>query len=115
MSKRMRFLAGIFVGVLVSFIVFRGGDIYNKFSRNGYQTFAVAIPNSLFKEGVVSPNDIKALAYTFNEAVTFATAHATQMKDNTNLKKLDVLLNKFNRYDNKYYLNWWKEHKKFFF
>lgn len=104
----------MFVGVLISFIAFRGGDIYNRFSPNGYQTFTIAIPNSLLKTAVVSPHDIKALAYTFNEAATFAVAHAVQMKDNANLQKLDILLDFFIQKDEEYYKEWFKKQKLFF-
>lgn len=114
MSKRTRFLAGMFTGALIAFIAFRGGDIYNRFSPNGYQTFQIAISNSLFKTAVVSPHDIGALAYTFTEAATFATAHAVVMKDSSGLKKLDMLLGLFVQHDQEYYEKWFKKHKLFF-
>lgn len=109
MSKRTRFLAGMFAGALIMFFVFRGGAIYHD-----YQTFTIAIPNSLLKTAVVSPHDIKALTYTFNEAVTFATARAVQMKDNSNLKKLDTLIGLFMQHDEERYKEWLKKHKLFF-
>lgn len=109
MSKRTRFLMGMFMGALIMFFVFRGGSLYY-----GYQTFIIAIPNSLLKTSAVSPNDIRALAHTFNEATVFATARAVQMKDNNNLKKLDMLLGLFMQYDNAYYQEWLKKHRKFF-
>lgn len=114
MSKKTRFLVGIFIGVLISFIMFRGMDMYNRFSPNGYQTFTVAIPNSLLKTAAVLPHDIRALAYTFNEAAIFATARALQMKDASNLKKLDMLLGLFIQYDEEYYNKWLKKHPKSF-
>lgn len=114
MSKRTGFYAGMFTGVLIAFIAFRGGDMYNKFSPNGYYAFQIAIPNSLLKTAVVSPHDIRALAYTFNEAAIFATAHAVDMKDNSGLKKLDMLLGLFIQHDDEYYEKWFKKHKLFF-
>lgn len=114
MSKKTRFLvgmAGMLVGVLIAFAVFRGGDMYNRFSPNGYQTFTIAIPNSLLKTAAVSPHDIKALTYTFAEAATYATAHAVQMKDNANLKKLDMLLGLFIHHDDEQYQKWLEKQK----
>lgn len=114
MSRNTKFWTGMFIGALVAFIVFRGGDMYNRFSPNGHQTFQIAIPNSLLKTGVVSPGDIKTLTRTFHEATAFATARAVQMKDNSNLKKLDMLLGLFIQHDEEYYKKWSKKHKLVF-
>lgn len=114
MSKWTMFWIGAILSATVSFVTFRGGDMYNRFSPDGYQTFQIAIPNSLLTTAMVSPHDIKALTRTFHEATMFATAHAVQMKDSANLKKLDMLLGLFIQHDEKRYEEWLKKHKLFF-